>query len=157
MLWGEASELLAAARVTEIPSRYLRFTSEEERAVLSVPMRMLAAVTVKDPDAFADIFAENGSLVQYDDELRNREEIRAYVRAAFEGPFRYCQVAGRFLYLDFLTDDVAMVTEETSVLLPGERSPAPERVFHATWVIRRRMEGQQQHDLLSFHQGPIKG
>jgi hypothetical protein len=50
-----------------------------------------------------------------------------------------------------------MLTEQTSVLLPGEPSPAPERVFHAMWVVRRRAEGQAQHELLSFHQGPIKG
>jgi uncharacterized protein (TIGR02246 family) len=157
MSWGDASELLAAAGVTEVSSDYLTLGGEEQRAALSVAMRLLAAATAKDPDAFADVFAENGSLVQYDDELRNREEIRAYVRAAFGGPFRDCRVAGRFLHFDFLTDDVAMLVEETSILLPGEQSPAPERIYRAMWVIRRRMEGQQQHDVLSFHQGPIKG
>jgi uncharacterized protein (TIGR02246 family) len=157
MSWGNASEILAAAGVTELPVLYRQFTSEKEKAALTVPMRLLAAVIAKNPDAFADVFAENGSLVQYDDELRDREEIRAYVKAAFEGPFKYCTVTGRFLFADFLTDDVLMLTERTAVILPGERSPAPERVFHAMWVIRKRAEGQQHHDLLSFHQGPIKG
>ncbi|GAA3126548.1 SgcJ/EcaC family oxidoreductase [Streptosporangium carneum] len=154
MSWGNAAEILAAAGVDAVTSFYGRFTGDDEKAVLTVPMRIQAGVTAKDPDAFADVFAENGSLVQYDDELRDREEIRAYVKAAFAGPFKDCNVAGRTLFLDFLSDDVAMVVEEAGVLLPGETVAAPERLFHATWVIRRCSEGRLE--LLSFHQSPIK-
>jgi uncharacterized protein (TIGR02246 family) len=153
--WGDAKEILAAAGVEAVETFYGRFTSAEEKAVLTVPMRLQAAVTEKDGDGFADVFAANGSLVQYDDELADREEIRAYIRAAFAGPFKDNDVAGRTLQLVFLTDDVAMLIEEAGVLLPGEDTAAPERRFYATWVIHRRAPGQLE--LVSFHQSSILG
>lgn len=153
--WGDAAEILTLAGVEPVETFYGRFTSPDEKAVLTVPMRLQAAVTAKDGDGFADVFAEEGSLVQYDDELRDREEIRAYIRAAFAGPFKDNDVAGRTLHLIFLTDDVAMLIEEAGVLLPGERSAAPQRRFHATWIIRRRPDANLE--LVSFHQSPILG
>jgi uncharacterized protein (TIGR02246 family) len=155
MSWGDASEILAAAGVDDVPVLYRQFTSPEEKAVLSVGMRLFNAVITKKPDAFADVFAEDGSLVQYDDELPSREDIRTYIRAAFGGPFKYCSIAGHFLSFDFLTDDIALVTERVGVLLPGEPAPPPERLFYVMWVIRKRAAGQQQHEVLSFHQSPI--
>ncbi len=151
--WGDADEILAAAGVRAVTAFVGRYTSADERAALTVPMRLQDAVTRKDADAFADVFAENGSLVQYDDELKNREEIRAYMKAAFAGPFKDNDVAGRSLRLSFLTGDVAMLTEEAGVLLPGERKAAPERLFYATWLIHRVAPGRLE--LLSFHQSPI--
>ncbi|ADJ47295.1 hypothetical protein AMES_5470 [Amycolatopsis mediterranei S699] len=151
--WGDAAAMLAEAGVEAVTAFYGRFTGDDERAALTVPMRLQDAVTRKDADAFADVFAENGSLVQYDDELKNREEIRAYMKAAFAGPFKDNDVAGRSLRLSFLTDDVALLTEEAGVLLPGEQKAAPERLFYATWVIHRVAPGRLE--LLSFHQSPI--
>jgi uncharacterized protein (TIGR02246 family) len=151
--WGDAAEILAGAGVEAVPDFYGRYTGARERAAFTVPMRLQAAVTRKDADAFADVFAENGSLVQYDDELKTREEIRAYMKAAFAGPFKDNDVAGRSLRLAFLTEDVAMLTEEAGVLLPGELKAAPERLFYATWLIHRVAPGRLE--LLSFHQSPI--
>jgi uncharacterized protein (TIGR02246 family) len=151
--WGTATEILANAGVDEVSWYYGPFDSENEKAVLTVPMRIQAAWAAKDADAFADVFAETGSLLQYDDELTSREEIRRYMKAGFDGPFLYSEVMGRPLAMRFLGDDVALVVELAGVLLPGETEVAAERQFYATWVIRRREAGELE--LLSFQVSPI--
>ncbi len=152
-LWGDVHEHLAAAGAPEIPSYYGKFTSPDEKAVLSVPMRVHAAFTAKDGDAFADVFTENGSLVQFDDELSGREAIRAYMRAGFAGPLRDFRISGYGLGLRFVSDDVAIFAEMAGVLLPGETEVAPERSLRATWVIVRR---GGQLSLMSFHASPVR-
>lgn len=151
--WGDADQILTAMGIPAIEEFYGPYTHPVERAAFTVPMRLQDAVTRKDANGFADVFAVNGSLVQYDDELSDREAIRAYIKAAFDGPMKDCQVAGRSLYLTFPTQDTALLVEEAGVLLPGEAKAAPERLFHATWVIVRRAPGVLE--LLSFQQSPI--
>ena len=77
--WGDASMLLAEVGVKEDTSYYREFTGENEKAVLTVPMRIQAAWAANDPDAFADTFAENGSLLMQDTQLTSREQIRSYM------------------------------------------------------------------------------
>lgn len=151
--WGTATEILAKAGVDEVSWYYGPFDSEDEKAVLTVPMRVQSAWAGKDADAFAGVFAEAGSLLQYDDELTSREEIRAYMKAGFSGPFLHSEVSGRPLALRFLGDDVALLVELAGVLLPGETEVARERQFYATWVIRKRRAGELE--LLSFQVSPI--
>lgn len=152
--WGSASEILAATGVTEDPDYYCGFTAEDEKAVLTVAMSIQEAWLRNDADLFADLFAENGSLLMKDDQLRSREEIRAYMAAGFAGPFRGAQVKGWPLSITFLDEDVSMVITEGGIIMAGEDVVASERRIRATWVISKR-DGRPA---VVSHQGsPVAG
>jgi uncharacterized protein (TIGR02246 family) len=154
--WGDATALLEAAGVAEDPAYYREFTSADEKAVLTVAKRIQAAWKANDADAFADTFAANGSLLMRDNQLKSREEIRAYMAAGFAGPLKGARVKGGPIEIKFLTDDVALVVTEGGVIMPGDGDEvAPANSIRATWVIRRQPDGTLE---LFSHQGsPVKG
>lgn len=153
--WGVAAKILAAAGVHEDTSYYRGYTGEDEKAVLTVAMRIQAAWAANDADTFADVFAEDGSLLMRDTQLVSREEIRSYMTAGFAGPLRGAHVKGWPIAVRFLTDGVAMVVTEGGIVMPGDRDIASENHIRATWVIARRPDGALS--LVSHQSSPIKG
>ncbi|MEV0695581.1 SgcJ/EcaC family oxidoreductase [Streptomyces sp. NPDC050388] len=153
--WGNASELLAADGVEEDHSYYREFTREDEKAVLSVAMRIQAAWAANDADAFADLFTENGSLLLGDEQLTSREQIRAFMAAGFAGPYKGARVNGGPLLVTFLSDDTAMVITEGGIIPDGGTAVAPEREIRAMWVIVKDGDGTPR--LLSHQSSPVKG
>jgi uncharacterized protein (TIGR02246 family) len=151
---GTAAEILAAVGVEEDVSFYGPFTDEADKAVLTVPMRIMAAWAANDPDTFASIFTGNGSLLMQDNQLTSREEIRAYMAAGFEGPLKGAAVTGWPLYVKYLTPAAAIVVTQGGILMAGDTELAPERQIRATWVIVAQ-DGQWK--LLSHQSCPIKG
>jgi uncharacterized protein (TIGR02246 family) len=149
-----APEILAAHGIEENHEFYREFTGEAEKAVLTVPLRITDAWRTNDPDAFADVFVENGSLLMQYQQLESREEIRAYMKAGFAGFLRGAHVYGWPLQVTFLGDDAAMVITQGGIILDGESEIAPERQIRATWVIARR---GTEWALFSHQSSPIKG
>jgi uncharacterized protein (TIGR02246 family) len=153
--WGAASAHLAAAGVPEDPGFYREFTDADEQAVLTVPLRITHAWLNNDPDAFADTFAENGSLLVQDNQLTSREEIREFMRRGFAGGLAGARVHGRPLDVKFLAPGVAIALTEGGIIMKGETEIAPERRIRAVWVIVRGEDGTLS---LSSHQSsPIAG
>lgn len=130
-----AARILADAGVAEDTSFYGPFAREEDKVLLTVPMRIQAAWAANDPDAFADVFVENGSLLMADEQLVSREEIRAFMADGFRGPLRGARVTGRPLAVRHLDDGVAAVVTEGGIIPAGETDLAPERTIRATWVV----------------------
>jgi uncharacterized protein (TIGR02246 family) len=149
-----ASEIMATAGVKEDTSYYGSYTDERQKVVLTVPMRIQAAWKANDADTFADLFAENGSLLMQDDQLTSREQIRSYMAEGFQGQYRGAYVKGWPIELKFIDDDVAMVITEGGIILPGEDGIAPERMIRATWVISRQ---KGDWKLFSHQSSPVKG
>lgn len=148
-------QMLAAAGVEEDASYYREFTGEDEKAVLTVAMRIQAAWATNDAGVFADIFTENGSLLMQDDQLQGREQIRSYMTTGFEGPYRGARVQGWPVAVKFLSDDVSIVITEGGILLGGETELVPERLIRATWVIVKQEDGHLK--LLSHQSSPVNG
>jgi uncharacterized protein (TIGR02246 family) len=153
--WGDASTLLAAAGTVEDTSYYRQFTAKNEKAALTVAMRIQAAWAANDSDVFADIFTENGSLLMRDSQLTSREDIRSYMASGFAGPLKGARVTGRPIAVEFLSDDVAMVVTEGGIIMAGETDIATENFIRATWVIVRQPDGRL--NLVSHQSSPIKG
>lgn len=151
---GTAAEILAACGVEEDTSFYGPFTDEAQKAVLTVPMRIMAAWAANDADTFASIFTANGSLLMQDNQLTSSAEIRAYMAAGFQGPLQGARVTGWPLCVTYLSATVAMVVTQGGILMPGDTALAPEREIRATWVIVAQ-DGQWK--LLSHQSCPIKG
>ena len=153
--WGDASAHLAAAGVPEDAGFYREFTDAEEKAVLTIPLRITHAWLNNDPDAFADTFAENGSLLVQDNQLTNREQIREFMRAGFDGPLAGAKVHGRPLDVKFLAPGVAIAITEGGIIMKGETEIAPERRIRAVWVIVCGADGALS--LFSHQSSPIAG
>lgn len=107
-------------------------------AIQDVPKQIVAAWANHDADAFAAVFAENGSMILPNNVFRRgRDEIQSYMAGAFAGPYRDTQVTGEPMDARFLAADVALVITRGGVLGPGETAVAPERGVLATWVLSK--------------------
>jgi uncharacterized protein (TIGR02246 family) len=153
--WGDSTAMMAAAGIAEDTSYYGTFDASEQRAVQTIAQRIQGAWAANDPDAFADIFAENGSLLMQDTQLTSREEIRAFMTGGFAGPYKGAHVEGGPLQLHFLSDDVALLVTRGGIILGGETSVDPSRVIRAVWVIVRRAPGKLE--LVSHQSSPVHG
>lgn len=151
---GNASSLVAEAK--KWASYYGSYPNGWEGAVLTVPLRIRAAWESNDADAFADIFAENGSLLVDDDQLRGREEIRSYMAAAFEGPYRGTRLIEEPLEIRPIGSDsgVALAITQGGVVRAGETAVAPESEVRSTWVITNH---GGDWSLFSLQSSPVKG
>ena len=153
--WGDASTMLETAGVAEDPSYYRQFTGADEKAALTIGLRIQAAWAANDADAFADVFAENGSLLMRDEQLKSRAEIRSYMADGFAGPFRGARVTGWPLEVKFLDDDVVCFVTQGGIVLATDDELLPEREIRAVWVAVRRAPGKLE--LMSHQSSPIKG
>ncbi|MBV2156598.1 SgcJ/EcaC family oxidoreductase [Kitasatospora sp. SUK 42] len=124
--------------IANLDAYYGEFTSEQEKDVLSVPLRLVAAWARNDAEGVADSFTEDGILILPGDVLkRGREEIRVFMAAAYAGPFKGTGVTGAPVDVRFASDDVALIRTHGGILAPGETEIAEELAVRSTWVVVR--------------------
>jgi len=122
--------------VNSLDAYYGEFTGEKEKAALSVPLRLVAAWAKNDATGVADVFTEDGILILPGDVYKtNREEIRAFMAAAYAGPFKGSGVTGRPVDVRFVTDEIALLRTEGGILAEGQTEIAPELAVLSTWVV----------------------
>lgn len=127
---------------------------KEAAAAAELPKRMIAAWSANDAEAFAHLFTEDATMVLPGDVyLSGREEICAYMTAAYQGPLKGTGVAGAPLGLRLLSEDSGVIVTRGGILAPGETEVRPEREIRATWVVAR-------HDgawyIAAYHNSPIR-
>jgi uncharacterized protein (TIGR02246 family) len=106
--------------------------------VLDVIQGTVAAWSANDPDAFADLYATDATIVLNGGTfLRGREEIRAFMTAGFQGPLRGTRGVDEPLSVRTI-GDTAVVVSRSGFLQPGEDTLAPDRVRMATWMLIRQ-------------------
>lgn len=123
---------------------YGQFTSEKEKEALSVPLRLVGAWARNDADGVANTFTEDGILILPGDVLKKgRDEIRAFMTAAYAGPFKGTGVTGTPVDVRFVSDDVALLRTHGGILAPGETEIDPELAVRSTWVVVKK-DGEWQ-------------
>jgi len=91
-----------------------------------------------DPDAFADAYTTDASLILSGDRyLRGREAIRSVITQQFKSAHQGTTLLQNIVDFRTLTPDSVVVVTEGGVLVPGELQPAPARALRATWVIAK--------------------
>jgi uncharacterized protein (TIGR02246 family) len=149
---SEAASLVAGAKAWA--KLYGDFPNGEEGAVLTAPLRVRAAWAANDANAFADMFIENGSMLVGDTQLMSREEIRAYMAAAFGGAYQGSRLNEEPRQIRLLTDTVAVAITQGGVIRKGQSSVAPADEARAMWVLVKR-DGDWR--VASHQTSPIKG
>lgn len=113
--------------------------SPDEAAVRAVPQRIMAAWAQNDADAFAEVFAEDGTMILPGDVfVKGREGIRSFMAAGYSGPYRGTRVYGEPISATFLGDSAGVLITQGGVLAPGETEVAPERAVRAMWVLSKQ-------------------
>ncbi|MFD6949698.1 DUF4440 domain-containing protein [Nocardiopsis sp. TSRI0078] len=108
----------------------------DERAVRALVDGVAAAWADNDADAFAELFAQDASLIG-DAYMRGREGIRAFMAQGFEGPYKGTRVDIRPLDVRFVREDVALVVTQGRVEVPGVPPEEADMAFFATCVMVR--------------------
>jgi uncharacterized protein (TIGR02246 family) len=126
----------------------IEVTPADQASVAQLTQRFLAAWAYQDADGVADLFVEDGTLILPGIFRKSREDIRAYFREAFEGPYRDTQVVGKPISLRFFGADVALLLSSGGVLAAGETEVSDAQAIRASWFIVRT-EGEWR--LAAYH------
>jgi len=122
-------------REAKLDAYYGEFTTDKEKEALSVPLRLVAAWAENDADGVANVFTEDGILILPGDVYKKgQDEIRAFMKAAYAGPFKGSGVTGNPVDVRFVSDDVALLRTHGGILAPGEAEIDPELAVRSTWV-----------------------
>jgi uncharacterized protein (TIGR02246 family) len=118
---------------------YGPFTSEKEKEVLSVPLRLVGAWAKNDVEAIVNVFTKDGVLILPGDVYKKgHDEIRPFLAAAFAGPFKGTGVTGKPADLRFAADDVAIIRTHGGVLAAGSQDIEPELAVRSGWTCVKR-------------------
>lgn len=128
-------------------------SAADQAAVAALTQKVIAAWAYGDGDAFADVFVEEGTMILPGLFKKGREEIRAYLKEAYAGPYKNTQVTGRPLDLRFLAPDVGILITQGGVLAAGENEVSDEQAIRATWTVVKR-DGEWR--LAAYQNSPAK-
>lgn len=131
---------------------YGNYTIGEEGASLTVPLRARAAWEAGDADAFAELFAEEGSMLVSDDQLQGRDAIRTYMAAQFAGDLAGTVLVEEPTEIKTVAPGVTVAITTGGVTRPGVELSEAAKV-RASYVLVSR-EGVWQ--LLSHQTSPIQ-
>jgi uncharacterized protein (TIGR02246 family) len=113
----------------------------EENNVRAVLRSITAAWDANDAEAFAAHYVPDAMVVLPGGIFhRDREEIRAWMTAGFDGPLKGTRGVDE-PELVRVTGDSAVVVSRAGFLGPGETALPAARERRATWTLRRTPEG----------------
>jgi uncharacterized protein (TIGR02246 family) len=112
--------------------------TDKDTAVRQILRDITAAWDSNDADAFAAHYLDDATVVLPGGVLhRNREEIRAFMAAGFDGPLKGTTGIDDPEIVRFAGSDVAVVVSRAGFLLPGETELPASRQRRATWTLVR--------------------
>ncbi len=115
--------------------------THDETAIRDVLDRMYLAWAAEDPDAIADVYLPDATVVMPGVLRVGSDEVRAYFAAGFAGPLKGSRATDEPHSVRFAGPDAAIVVSEGGVLRADENSVPAARRVRATWVLARR-DGQ---------------
>ncbi|MET8233584.1 SgcJ/EcaC family oxidoreductase [Micromonospora sp. NPDC005298] len=118
-------------------------SSSEQAEIAAVPARMVKAWAAHDAEAFADLFTPDGTMILPGVYQKGREAIRAFMTAAFAGPYQGTRVTGTPIDIKPLADGAVALLTTGGVLAAGATELADASAIRASWILVNR-EGRWQ-------------
>ena len=110
--------------------------ARDQAAIRDVPQRIEQGWARGDADAVAAVFTEDTDFVVGDGTfLRDRDELRRYMAAGFDGFLNGTRVTAPVDSVRCLSRDVGVVHTLGGILLPGEQEVPPERQGVQVFVV----------------------
>ncbi|BCJ41165.1 hypothetical protein GCM10010168_45370 [Actinoplanes ianthinogenes] len=106
--------------------------------IAAVPARMVRAWAAHDADAFADLFAEDGTLILPGVHRTGRAAIREYMADAYQGIYRGTTVTGSPIGIKPLGPGAVALLTEGGVLPPGQDELTSANAIRASWILVKR-------------------
>ena len=116
--------------------------TKDEAAAAALTQRIVEAWAEHDAEAFASVFTEDATMILPGLYKKGRDEIQAYMEAAFAGPYKGTQVTGQPIHVKFFSKTAGVLITQGGVLAPGESEVADERAIRASWVVVKEKDGQ---------------
>jgi uncharacterized protein (TIGR02246 family) len=113
-------------------------STNDDRAVRAVIRAVYAAWADNDADAFIAQYTDDATVVMPGVYRRSRDEVYAYMAAAFAGPLKGSRAIDEPQNVRLLGEDAAVVISEGGILMAGESVLPAERRVRATWVVEKR-------------------
>ncbi len=113
----------------------------DQAAVAFIPSRVVAAWNAQNPDAFANVFSDGGTMILLGEICRGREEIRAFASAVFAGRYRGARVSARPISVQFFGPHVGTLISEWSLLRPAGGEALDADTWQVSWVVVRSDRG----------------
>jgi uncharacterized protein (TIGR02246 family) len=110
----------------------------EMAEIAAVPARMVAAWAAHDADAFADLFAPDGTMILPGVFEQGREAIRAFMAEGYASNYKGTTVTGTPIAIKPLAPGAVAVLTEGGVLAPGAAELAPQDAIRASWILVRQ-------------------
>lgn len=98
--------------------------------------QMVTAWGAHDADAFADLYADDATVVTAGTYVQGKDQIHAFMTAGFAGPLRGTRSVEEPERIRYLSPDVAVVNSRSGFAPAGAPVP-PEAERRATWVLAR--------------------
>jgi uncharacterized protein (TIGR02246 family) len=127
------------------------FAAPDAAALAALPQRIVDAWAAHDPDAFAAVFTEDGSMILPGVYCKGRSQIRTFMAEGFAGRYRGTRITGTPIDLRPLSDGSAVLLTQGGVLAPGETEVDDRRAIRASWVAVKQA-GQWQ--LAAYQNSP---
>ena len=113
--------------------------TEEETAVRKAMEGVIDAWADNDPNAFADRYTEDATIVTVEGlYCKGREPIRGLMTMLYAGPFKGSKVFNKPEDVRLISDNVAVAISWNAILLGGLTELPPEETRRATWVFSKQ-------------------
>lgn len=110
----------------------------DQAEITAVPARMVASWAANDAEAFADLFTEDGTMILPGVYKKGRDEIRAFMAAAYAGPYQGTRVTGTPLDLKPLAAGAVALLTTGGVIAAGATELSDEAAIRASWILVKR-------------------
>jgi uncharacterized protein (TIGR02246 family) len=112
--------------------------SADITAVRDVLRQAYAAWAAGDADTFADLYADDATVVMRGVFHQGRSAVRDYMAAAFTGPLKGSRGVDDPQDIRIVGGSTAIVVSRAGVIMAGEQALPAEREVLATWVLSQR-------------------
>lgn len=110
----------------------------DQAEITAVTARMVAAWREHDADAFAELFAEDGTMILPGVHCQGRDAIRTFMAGAYAGPYQGTTVTGKPIGFKPLGPGAVALLTEGGVIAAGAGELADKDAIRASWILVKR-------------------